>query len=624
MFRSHRLLLPLAGLALVAAVCAWSSSPAKEPPLPAEKPSPKLTEQFRKPIALAWVETSKTVAVANGRSGTISIVDVPARRVVSETKVAERLADLAAPFGGAKIFAGFFAALDAESQELLQLKIKESTVEIVGRLRVGNDPRKVVVAADERTAVVACGWSRRLDVVELRAEAGSRDPANWNRAFPRLLRSVELPFAPQELLLTVAVGIDASEGPLRAVAADAYGGRLAVVDVDKGTIVALRTIAARNFRGLSFDHDTTGILLAYQRADGKQSTTEANLRSGKLAMNLIGRISLEKLLAAKSEAEPLDVEVMRLDVGSEAGTTLGAADPAAVEPIIEGVTVVLLSGTGQLAAFGFGGDRISRHAVGARPTALLLDPLVRRMIVANSLDDTLSVLEEEPVTISLGPRPELWPRDRGERLFFDGRRSLGGFMSCHSCHTDGHTSGGLADTLGDGTYGTPKRIPTLLGSSITDPWGWNGGLRELRDQVDQSMRTSMHDPHYRAGDADDLTAYLHTLKFPPPLIPKPRDEADAKLETAGRAIFERERCAECHIGPLTFTSPAVYDVGLRDERGSAKFNPPSLRGVGQGVSFFHDARTKSLEELFRKQRHQLGAELSAQELRALVRYLQGL
>lgn len=624
MVRFRPILCSLAALALIATIGVGGAWSADVPQQTVDKPPPKLAEQFRKPIALAWVEPSKLVAVANGRSGTISIVDVAARRVVSETKVAERLADLAEPFGDGDNFPGFFAALDAKSHELLYLKIKEATVEIIGRLRVGDDPRKAVVAADERTAVVACGWSRRLEIVELRAEAGSRDPANWNRAFPRLLRSVELPFAPQELLLTIIGGINASEEPLLVVAADAYGGRLAVVDVEKGKVVALRTINGRNIRGLSLDHETTGLLLAYQRADGKQPTIAANLRDGKLTANLVGRIALEKLLAAKSETEPLDLEEMRLDVGTESGKTLGAADPGVVAPIIEGVTVVLLSGTGQLAAFGFGDDRISRHDVGSRPTALLLDSKVRRMIVANSLDDTLSILEEKPATISLGPRPKPWPRDRGERLFFDGRRSFGGFMSCHSCHPDGHTAGGLADTLGDGTYDSPKRIPTLLGSSITDPWGWNGGLRELRDQVEQSMKTSMHDPHYRTGDADDLTAYLHTLKFPPPLVPQPRDDADAKLVVAGRAVFERERCAECHIGPLTFTSPAAYDVGLRDERGLTKFNPPSLRGIGHGVAFFHDARVKSLEELLGKERHQLGGKLSAEELRALVRYLQGL
>jgi cytochrome c peroxidase len=68
----------------------------------------------------------------------------------------------------------------------------------------------------------------------------------------------------------------------------------------------------------------------------------------------------------------------------------------------------------------------------------------------------------------------------------------------------------------------------------------------------------------------------------------------------------------------------VYDVGLRDEQGIVKFNPPSLRGVGHGVAFFHDARRKSLDDLFRLDRHQLDGELKAEELRALVRYLQGI
>ena len=38
------------------------------------------------------------------------------------------------------------------------------------------------------------------------------------------------------------------------------------------------------------------------------------------------------------------------------------------------------------------------------------------------------------------------------------------WYSCHSCHTDGHTTGEIGgNTLGDGHYGAPKRIMTLLG-----------------------------------------------------------------------------------------------------------------------------------------------------------------
>lgn len=617
MFPNRGLSLLLAVVAVLATADGQERSPAEE----SRKAGGKqvLAEQFRRPIALAWVEMGRQVAVANGRSGSISIVDVRSRQVVGETRVAERLADLAAPIGDARAYPNYFVALDGKSHELLYLKIEETDVAIISRLRIGDDPRKVLVAADERTAVVACGWSRRVDVVELRAEEGSRDPAVWNRAFPRLLRSVALPFVPQELTF-----VPSDDGPLQVVAADAYGGRLAVIDVEKGTVVAQHELDGRNIRGLSYDGgETNGLLIAYQRANASRPTTDANLRDGKLVANLVARIPFSRLTTT-NEAKRLEIDdrdLKRLDVDS-GGTMVGAADPDALAVSTHAGIVVLLAGTGQLASFGFDHETVSRVDVGARPTALMLGS--QEMIVANSLDDTLSVIGETRATIHLGPRPELWPRDRGERLFFDGRRSLGGYMSCHSCHTDGHTSGELADTLGDDSYGTPKRIPTLLGSSITDPWGWNGALRELRDQVDRSFRTSMHDPHYRPQDSDDVTAYLHTLSFPPPLHPQPRNDGDSQLVAAGRASFEQRRCADCHFAPLTFTSPATYDIGLRDEKGLAKFNPPSLRGVGQGSSFFHDGRRKALEDIFRLDRHSLDEELSSDELRALVRYLQGL
>ena len=620
MFPNRGLSLLLAVVAVCVAADGQERSPAEKSYKPQATEATQLVEQFRRPIALAWVEMGIRVAAANGRSGSISIVDVRSRRVVGETKVAERLSDLAAPLGDARTYPDYFVALDGKSHELLYLRIKDSDVAIVGRLRIGDDPRKVLVAGDERTAVVACGWSRRVDVVELRAEAGSRDPAVWNRAFPRLLRTIELPFVPQELTF-----VPADDGPPQVVAADAYGGRLAVVDTEKGTVVAQHELDGRNIRGLSYDGgESNRLLVAYQRANEHQPTTDANLRAGKLVANVVARVPFSRLTSATNEVKRLEIDdrdVKRLDVGSD-GTLLGAADPDDIIASTHAGIVVLLAGTGQVANFGFEHEKVSRIDVGARPTALLLGP--HGWVVANSLDDTLSLIERERATVSLGPRPELWPRDRGERLFFDGRRSLGVFMSCHSCHTDGHTSGDLADTLGDDSYGTPKRIPTLLGSSITDPWGWNGGLRELRDQVERSFHSSMHDPHYRPRDSDDVTAYLHTLPFPPPLHPLPRDAGDARLVAAGRAIFEQRRCADCHVAPLTFTTPATYDVGLRDEKGLAKFNPPSLRGVGHGTSFFHDGRRKALADLFRLDRHSLDEDLSADDLRVLVRYLQGL
>ncbi|MCE9604950.1 MAG: cytochrome C peroxidase [Planctomycetia bacterium] len=591
----NRLLVVIAAMVAIAA----SSGTSDEARQPKEASSP--AARFRKPIALAWVESGRLLAVANARTGSISLVDVERKLVVGETEIASRLTDLKRAGDSDTGDSDTFVALDDKTHELLLLKIQRTGVRIIGRTRVADDPQRVIVGDDGRTALVAGRWSRRLDVVELDATGG-----------PHVVRSHALPFAPRELLLLPdGVGV---------VVADAFGGRIAVIDLRKGLITIERTLDGRNIRGLSLDLRRNELLVSYQRPAERLPTTVENLRAGKLAANLLGRFSTSSL--------ELSGTPVRLDGDVTEAKNIGAADPDDVFLLADGRSVVLLAGTQQVAIVAADGRAVARVDVGARPTAALLDPTKQLLYVADTLDDTLSIVDlaqhRTTATFALGPRPELWPRDRGERLFFDGRQSLGGFMSCHSCHTDGHTSGGLADTFGDGSYGTPKRILTLLGTSLTDHWGWNGELRELRDQVERSFLTSMHTPKHTLRDSDDVTAYLHTLPFAPPRLPKTSDVVDAQLFAAGEAVFAAERCGECHVAPLTFTSQTTYDVGLRDEAGLAKFNPPSLRGVGQGVAFLHDARMKSLDDLFRLHRHSLHADLSEAELRALVRYLQGL
>ena len=116
------------------------------------------------------------------------------------------------------------------------------------------------------------------------------------------------------------------------------------------------------------------------------------------------------------------------------------------------------------------------------------------------------------------------------------------------------------------------------------------------------------------------------------LLAAPEAKADAKIikndysidaVDPGIKIFVREKCGSCHAPP-TFTSPKTYDVGLVDEVGGKKFNPPSLRGVSQGGPYFHDGRAATLEDVFGKVRHELRAPLPPEEFGDLVHYLRGL
>ncbi len=72
------------------------------------------------------------------------------------------------------------------------------------------------------------------------------------------------------------------------------------------------------------------------------------------------------------------------------------------------------------------------------------------------------------------------------------------------------------------------------------------------------------------------------------------------------------------------TSEQTFDVGLVDELGQRRFNPPSLVGVSQRDRLLHDGRAAGLAELFTRFRHGLTRELSDDETQALVDFLNGL
>ena len=137
------------------------------------------------------------------------------------------------------------------------------------------------------------------------------------------------------------------------------------------------------------------------------------------------------------------------------------------------------------------GEIVRRVLVGRRPTAVVVGAPatgrgaqhLRRFPVPCRSARRVCPSHHRP-----GTSTRSLPADRGELLFFDAHLSRDGWLSCHSCHTDGHSNGLLADTLGDGTYGTPKRTLTLRGTVLTDPWAWNGSMQYLQDQIEKFAR----------------------------------------------------------------------------------------------------------------------------------------
>jgi DNA-binding beta-propeller fold protein YncE len=555
---------------------------------------------LRRPTALALADEGRWLYAANRRSGSISVIDATASRLVGEVAVGCGLSDLVLTPDGSHLL-----CTDGPGGELVILHRSGPSLDRIARLKVGPAPVSVRVGADGSRGFVASLWSRQITVVDLSQISGQGE----DEARIRIISTIALPFAPREQIWIPPAR--------KLVVAEAFGGRLGVIDVDRGVLECVRSLPAHNIRGMALSPDGERLILTHQLLASRATTSSDDIHWGNLITNNLRSLSLDALL--DPGADPL--RDGRLDQLGDIGH--GTGDPAGLAVNPDGMALVALSGVGEVALGRDQGVEWQYLEVGRRPTAVVISPDGLRAYVADTFEDAIAVVDLRAkrvmARLALGPCPELSPADRGEVLFYDARLAREGWMSCHSCHSDGHTNGLLADTLGDGSFGTPKRILSLLGVGDTGPWAWNGSVPDLETQVRKSIQLTMQGNPPSDETVSDLAAFLRTLPAPPP-AGTPRNPAEEEAVARGREVFRRFACGRCHTPPA-YTSSRAYQVGLADELGNSEFNPPSLRGIGQADSFFHDNRATTLDEVFTRHRHQLGSELTEHEREDLVRFL---
>ena len=580
---------------------------------------------LHRPVAIDQTHSGKTIVVASRGRGSVTLLDRASRRVEAEFSVARSLCDLAVHPDGRHLL-----AVDDAAHELLILELANGRVTVTKRLAVSRFPVDVEIATDGSICTVTSLWSRCVTIVRLDTTSAGTLP-------PRVAATVALPFAPRGQVLIPHRG--------QAIIADSFGGRIAVVNTDSGKLDLVRELPGHNIRGLAIDPAGRRLWIAHQILNHLAQPTRGDIHWGVLMSNGLRSLDLSRLLDGSHELLE-DSRFVSLGDGSR-----GAGDPAGFAFDDRGRIVVALSGVNEVSVLFDDAYRSRRIPTGRRPAAVVTIPEASEFWVANTFSDSVSVVESfetpddsQPSAgpssagsrklvfhdltlvahdIPLGASRPLTPAERGELLFHDARLSHANWFSCHSCHTDGHTSNQLADTLGDGDYGAPKRIPSLLGVRDTDPWAWNGTVKQLQEQVHRSVQSTMQGRAIPAERADDLVAYMRTLQPPPGLADSKTGGPFAESVARGRKVFSRQGCARCHTG-RTYTTHTSYNVGLADALGNERFNPPSLRGVSQRSSFFHDGRAESLRDVFTTHEHQIAKALSGRELDDLVRYLQHL
>jgi DNA-binding beta-propeller fold protein YncE len=567
----------------------------------------------RSPVDLVLGGDESWLVTANQTSHTVSLVDLSSGRVIDEVSCGHHPAGLAlAPDGNHVLVTASY------SGTLSLFEIAQGKLQLTGSLRLGFEPVGVAVSPDGKLVYVALEADAAVAVIELDSlrEVGRIEVGRW----PRYLT-----LTPDGSHLAVGSSGDPS---------------ISIVDT-----AARAMLYQESIQGINLGH-------LYPSADGRfvyfpwmvyrqNPIDQRNIQAGWVLGSRIARVRTDG--PARREAMTLDPQ------GKAVSDPFGLAltrDESWLVASASGTHELLVYRMQGLVLQDVGGpgdhidplllndrDRFFRVPLGGRPMGLRISRDGRRVFVANYLDNSVQMvdLQERRVTqtIALGGPDVRSLARRGEAIFYDGRRSLDQWYSCHSCHYGGGTNAVAMDTLNDGTVRTFKTVLSLKNVAHTAPWTWHGWQTDLRAAMRKSLTETMIGPEPTDDDVQALVAFLGALETPPNSRRGPDGSLSAAAER-GRAIFESDKaaCASCHTGPY-FTDGEVHDVGLGGPRDAYKgYNTPSLVGVANRVRLLHDGRAKSLEQALSGPHAPAKVagqgELSESELADLIEYLKTL
>lgn len=557
------------------------------------------------PVAIAGSSNSlldvspdgKRLLVANTDSGTVTLVDLTARKAVRELAAGDH------PEGVSWIGNGPLAIVTVYGDDTVLL-IDTATGKVVHRFTVADEPYGVVVTKDGSFAYVSHDYPGTISELDLKARTVSR---------------------------TFLVG---------------KGVRGIALSTDEKTLYASEFF--------------TGALVAVNRTSGKATDRWAGHSQDNIARQVVLHPTRAKayLPHIRSRTAIHDArgsifpQVSFCDLDKPAGTDRRRSVALDTYNNISVVTTpweVALSPDGQRLYSVYGGtndmnistvldddyreiEAIGRlHPTGKHPRAVRVHPTNGEVYVYNTLDFAVAVhthdLRRTLATIPVCTPPHTAEWRRGKELFQSAKAPMGTarWIACASCHPDGLTDGR--------TWQNPeglRRTPSLFGLAHTFPLHWSGDRDEtqdfeytvrgklmqgrgLTDRVPLKPRSSPTEfaeldqtTGGLSADLDALAVYCNSF----PVRLSPHNPAPGKLSpeaSRGKELFfGKAQCATCHSGPFytdsTLTKPFKrHDVGTGggpDEKIGALFDTPSLIGVYHQPTFLHDGRAKTLRELF--------------------------
>jgi cytochrome c peroxidase len=246
-----------------------------------------------------------------------------------------------------------------------------------------------------------------------------------------------------------------------------------------------------------------------------------------------------------------------------------------------------------------------------------------------------------------------WPQDNpyfparaelGKILFFDGRLSANGMVSCASCHEAQHAfAGGTAFSKGVTGKSGVRHAPTLINRAWGKSQFWDGRASTLESQV----IIPVSEPNEMGMTADLVVQKIRAIPGYAPLFADAFGDSSINFDRIAKAIATFERtivsgnsaydrylagdksaltkqqkdgldffnkkgeCAECHSGAnftdekfanlgigMDKTSPDPGREAITHKRGDwGKFKVPTLRDLARRALYMHDGSIKTLGEV---------------------------
>ncbi|WP_010521338.1 cytochrome-c peroxidase [Aquimarina agarivorans] len=272
----------------------------------------------------------------------------------------------------------------------------------------------------------------------------------------------------------------------------------------------------------------------------------------------------------------------------------------------------------------------------------------------------------------------------GKKLFYEGKLSSTGIISCGECHRQEFSFTHHKHIVSHGVNGLlgTRNAPPIQNMAFLNEFNWDGAANHLDMQpiipitsevemnetfvniLNKLAADNTYPPLFKAafenGKIDTANMLKALSQFVVTMI-----SADSKYdklirneggiaftaqEKAGQKLFEN-KCASCHAGTL-FTDqsyrnnglpldPEYNDVGRKLVTGLAedtrKFRVPSLRNVALTLPYMHDGRFKTLNDVLDfysagvqdsetldpilKSNNNLGIALSQEEKEQLISFL---